>query len=89
MLRTYTTSKKVRVEEDWAINILTVYRSLLWRVNDVKQHVPFISRFFGPASHSKSLFNLRSVRFALVLVYYKLLSLLLLLLFNIYINIYI
>ena len=68
MLRTYTTSKKVRVEEDWAINILTVYRSLLWRVNDVRPHVPFISRFFGPASHSKSLFNLCSVRSTLVLV---------------------
>ncbi len=68
MLRTYTTSKKIRVEEDWAINILTIYRCLLWKVPDVRPHVPFISRLFGPASHSQSLFNLSAVRSCLLLV---------------------
>jgi hypothetical protein len=69
MLRTYTTSRKVRVEEDWAINILKIYRSLLWRVADVTNHVSFISRLFGPASHSLSLFNLNTVRAELANVY--------------------
>eukprot|EP01034_Spumella_vulgaris_P023353 gene23353-29566_t len=69
MLRTYTTSRKVRVEEDWAINILKIYRSLLWRVTDITNHVSFISRLFGPASHSLSLFNLNTVRAELANVY--------------------
>jgi hypothetical protein len=68
MLRTYTTSKKVSISEDWANNILTIYRSLLGRVIDVRPHVSFISRLFGPASHSRSLFNLASVRITLVSV---------------------
>lgn len=68
MLRTYTTSKKISIGEDWANNILTIYRSLLGRVNDVRPHVSFISRLFGPASHSRSLFNLTSVRLTLVSV---------------------
>jgi hypothetical protein len=68
MLRTYTHSKKITIEEDWAINILTIYRSLVKRVHDVRPHVPFISRLFGPASHPQSLFNMSSVRIALVSV---------------------
>jgi hypothetical protein len=70
MLRTYTTSKKVSIGEDWANNILTIYRSLVGRVTDIRPHVSFISRLFGPASHSRSLFNLSSVRTNLVSVRY-------------------
>jgi hypothetical protein len=69
MLRTYTTSRKVRVEEDWVIDILRIYKSLLWRVKDVQPHIPFISRLFGPASHSFSLFNFASVRKVLATVF--------------------
>lgn len=69
MLRTYTTSRKVRVEEEWAINLLRIYKSLLWRMTDVTPHVSFISRLFGPTAHSLSLFNLNSVRAELVSVY--------------------
>ena len=69
MLRTYTTSKKVRIEEEWVINIIKIYQSLLWRMVDIKQHIPFVSRLFGPTVHSLSLLNLASVRLALVNLY--------------------
>lgn len=69
MLRTYTTSKKVRIEEEWVINIIKIYQSLLWRMVDVKQHIPFVSRLFGPTLHSLSLLNLASVRSALITLY--------------------
>jgi len=69
MLRKYTTSKKVKVEEEWVVNILKIYKSLLSRMIDVKPHVTFVSRLFGPATHSLSLFNLASVRKVLVEVY--------------------
>ena len=69
MVRTYTTSRKVRVEEDWVLHILCTYKALLWRVRDVRPHVPFISRLFGPATHSLSLFNVAAVRSELLLVY--------------------
>ena len=57
MLRTYTTSKRIRVEEDWVIDILQIYQNILFRVEDVTNHIAFISRLFGPATHSFSLFN--------------------------------
>eukprot|EP01038_Epipyxis_sp_PR26KG_P008131 gene8131-11009_t len=69
MLRTYTTSKKIRVEEEWVGNILRVYKTLLWRIDDINSHVAFISRLFGPAGHTQSLFNLSSVRLELLEVY--------------------
>lgn len=68
MLRTYTNSKKVSIGEDWANNILIIYRTLLLRVQDVRPHVSFISRLFGPTSFSQSVFNLASVRSTLVSV---------------------
>jgi hypothetical protein len=74
MLRTYTTSRKVRVEEEWVLDILRIYRSLLWRMEDVTPHVAFISRLFGPAGHSLSLFNLATVRSELSIVYSQLAS---------------
>ena len=69
MIRTYTTTKKVRVDESWMLNILKTYGSLLWRVKDVRGHVGFVSRLFGPASHSLSLFNSNVVRKQLIEVY--------------------
>ena len=69
MIRTYTTSRKIRVEEEWVIDILRIYRSLLRRMEDATPHVPFISRLFGPATHSFSLFNVATVRNELFLVY--------------------
>jgi hypothetical protein len=49
MLRTYTTSRKIRVEEEWVLDILRIYGSLLWRMEDVTPHIAFIGRLFGPA----------------------------------------
>lgn len=69
MIRTYTTTRKIRVEESWIVSILKTYGSLLWRVKDVRGHVGFLSRLFGPASHSLSLFNNSNVRQDLVEVY--------------------
>lgn len=69
MIRTYTTNRKVRVEEEWALNILRIFRTLLWRVSDVRSHVPFVSKLFGPPSHPQSLFNLACVRDGLTEVY--------------------
>ena len=55
MLRTYTTSRKIRVEEEWVLDILRIYGSLLWRMEDVTPHIAFIGRLFGPAGmHSYS-----------------------------------
>ena len=68
MLRTYTTSRRIRVEEDWVIDILKIYQTLLFRLTDVTNQVAFISRLFGPATHSYSLFNWSSVRMQLVQV---------------------
>ena len=39
----------MRVEEDWVLDILRIYRSLLWRMADVTPHIAFIGRLFGPA----------------------------------------
>ena len=36
-------------EEDWVLDILRIYRSLLWRMADVTPHIAFIGRLFGPA----------------------------------------
>ena len=69
MLRTYMTNRKIRVEESWAINIMRIYKSLLVRVHDVKPHVAFVSRLFGPAAYPQSLFNFQSVRLILVEIY--------------------
>lgn len=68
MLRTYTTSRKIRVEEDWVIDILKIYQTLVFRIPDVTNQVAFISRLFGPTAHSFSLFNATSVRNQLVQV---------------------
>ena len=68
MLRTYTTSRRIRVEEDWVIDILKIYQTLLFRMADVTNQIAFISRLFGPATHSYSLFNWSSVRMQLVQV---------------------
>lgn len=62
MIRTYSMSKKVRVEEDWLLSVLKVYKALIRRMDDVSHHVNFISRLFGPSSHSFSLFNAHTVR---------------------------
>lgn len=62
MIRTYTTSKKIKVKEDWVLNVLRIYKLLLWRITDITPHVPFLSRLFGPASHSFSLFNNVAIR---------------------------
>ena len=72
MIRTYTTTKKVRVEESWVVSILKTYASLIWRVKDIRAHVGFVSRLFGPASHTLSLFNKSTVRQELVEVYKQL-----------------
>ena len=72
MIRTYTTTRKIRVEESWILSILKTYGSLLWRVKDVRGHVGFLSRLFGPATHSLSLFNNANVRHDLVQVYRQL-----------------
>lgn len=69
MTRTYVTNRKVRVEESSVTSILRTYKTLLWRVQDVRPHVAFFSRLFGPASHSRSLFNFQSVRAILGEVY--------------------
>lgn len=70
MTRTYVTNRKVRVEESTVTSILRTYKALLWRMQDVRPHVAFFSRLFGPASHSRSLFNFQSVRAILGEVYY-------------------
>lgn len=57
------------MEEDWAIHVLRIYKTLLDRMVDVRAHVPFVSRLFGPASHSQSLFNVNRVRSVLAEVY--------------------
>jgi len=72
MVRVCTASRKVRVDESWILDILRIYKSLLWRMQDVSSHVNFISRLFGPAPHSFSLFNIMSVRVALADVYAEL-----------------
>eukprot|EP01041_Mallomonas_annulata_P001346 gene1346-2596_t len=69
MLRAYTSSRKIRVEELWVLDILKTYRSLLRRLEDVIPHIPFISKLFGPATHAQSLFNLPTVRMELVAIY--------------------
>ena len=69
MLRTYTTNKKIRVEESWAADILRIYITLIPRMTDVQPHVAFISRLFGPAGHSQSLFNNANIRGMLALAY--------------------
>ena len=68
MLRAYATSRKVRVREDWVLDILGIYQSLLERIEDASSHVPFLVRLFGPATHSLSLFNASTVRRQLVSV---------------------
>lgn len=62
MIRTYSMSKKIRVEEEWLVNVLRVYRALIPRMNDVSHHVNFVSRCFGPTANSFSLFNSHTVR---------------------------
>jgi len=69
MLRTYTSAPKFRLPEQWVIDIITTYQSLLPRIPDIANHVGFVSRLFGPAAHSFSLFNLASVRCALAACY--------------------
>jgi hypothetical protein len=69
MLRTYTTSKKVRITEEWAVEILRIYSMLLPNVESAINHVAFVSKLFGPASHSQSLFNRDAVRGALMNAY--------------------
>lgn len=69
MLRTYTTNKKIRVEESWVGDILRIYKTIMPRMDDVAPHVAFISRLFGPAGHSQSLFNNSSIRSILASVY--------------------
>jgi len=66
MIRTYTTSRRIRLHEDWLIDILKIYQNLLWRVPNAYHHVSFINRLFGPATHSFSLFNSNAVRIQLV-----------------------
>ena len=72
LLRAYTNSRKIRIVEDWVINILRIYKSLLWRIHDVSSHAAFFSRLFGPTAHSASLFNAPVVRQELVAVYKQL-----------------
>ena len=62
MIRTYTASKKLRVEEEWLLNVLRVYRTLVWRMDDITHHVAYISRLFGPTAYPQSLLNASSVR---------------------------
>lgn len=69
MLRTYTSAPKFRLPEQWVIDIITTYQSLLSRIPDISNHVGFVSRLFGPSAHSFSLFNLASVRCALASCY--------------------
>lgn len=69
MIRTYSMSKKIRVEEEWLLSVLKVYKALIGRMGDVCHHVNFISRLFGPASHSYSLFNTHTVRNLLCQIY--------------------
>ena len=72
MIRTYTTSRRIRLHEDWLIDILKIYQNLLWRVPNAYHHVSFINRLFGPATHSFSLFNSHTVRIQLVEVLHSL-----------------
>ena len=72
MIRTYTTSRRIRLHEDWLIDILKIYQNLLWRVPNAYHHVSFINRLFGPATHSFSLFNSNAVRIQLVEVLHSL-----------------
>jgi U3 small nucleolar RNA-associated protein 20 len=69
MLRCYTLTKKIRIEEDWVVNILQIYRRIVLAIDDLSMHVPFISRLFGPASHASSHFNSLRVRTVLLEVY--------------------
>ena len=62
MIRTCTSVRKIRVEEEWMLNVLRIYKSLLWRMDSVIAHVPFISRLFGPQDIQDSVFNLIPVR---------------------------
>ena len=69
MLRTYITSRKIKIEEEWVLNILGSFQALMPRLEDICHFVPFISRLFGPALHSQSLLNNKIVRAKLVEIY--------------------
>lgn len=72
MLRTYTTSRKIRVEEEWVLDILRIYGSLLWRMEDVTPHIAFIGRLFGPAgtqSHPHSYSSSHSYSYSYSTIY--------------------
>ena len=66
LLRAYVTSKKIKIEESWVTDILSIYKSLVHYADDVSQHISFLSKLFGPATHVQSLFNLASIRVLLL-----------------------
>jgi hypothetical protein len=47
ILRSYFNSKKLRIFDDWILNLLKVYQSIVWRMDDISGHFIFISRLFG------------------------------------------
>lgn len=69
ILRTYTTSNKTRISEDWVINMLIIYRSFVRRMDNVTSHCSFFSRTFGPTAFAGSKLNLSSVRRELIITY--------------------
>ena len=69
MLRTYVNSKKVKAEEESALNILGAYRSLIAHLDDVSAHVPFLSKLFGPQNRGFSLLDGVRVRKRLVEIF--------------------
>jgi hypothetical protein len=62
LLRTYTSHRKIRTNPAWVVDILQVYRLLLWRIDSVEPHVAFLSRLFGPAAYTLSVLNTLPVR---------------------------
>jgi hypothetical protein len=62
MIRAYTLSRKVNLQEEWLLNVLQVYKAIIPRMNDVHHHIPFVSRLFGPSLSSASLFNCYPIR---------------------------
>ena len=72
MLKTYQESKKINVEEEWIVNIFRIYKTLIPKIKDISNHVPFISRLFGPSQEQYLLFNRASVRASLLSVYNEL-----------------
>ena len=72
MFKTVAGSKKSHLDVDWVLDILRIYESLLWHIQDAAPHVTYISRLFGPTDFAHSILNKSPIRVALSKVYTEL-----------------